>query len=235
MTIQDKQQQEQEEEIKWTLLTIDDLPKIHEINTVAFMEDPYLNYMFHEIPKEERQPFISDIQKAFIKQTIGSNESYCLGDKQKDGIRSVVLMLPPHVPWPEDLWKLYCDKQEEIILNQRKLTSTFDRFLAVEEYFSERFLHHDAIEGYYLLILSTDTRLHGGGLASKLLNVLFEKLDREQKSVYLECTSPKLCGYYEKMGFVAVEKGSLPHIPAELEQKYIPSVTFFKRNPKPSN
>eukprot|EP01133_Synstelium_polycarpum_P016098 gene16098-19155_t len=187
--------------------------------------------MFHEMQVEERPPFITAIQKAFIKQTIGSNESYCLGDKT-NGFNSVCLMLPPGVWWPEDQWEVYTSKQEKL-LKSRQLNDTYDRFMALEEYFSERFEHYNAIDGYYLLILSTDISCRGQGLASKMMELLAEKLDAEQKSCYLECTNPSLVSFYEKHGFTALERNSLPRIPATIDTKYVPAVTFCKRTPKP--
>ncbi|EFA84920.1 hypothetical protein PPL_01913 [Heterostelium album PN500] len=218
--------------VKWTLLTLENLEEILEVNTKSFTQDPYLNYMFHEIDVAERLPFIKAIQKAFIKQTIGSNQSYCLGDITIDGIKSLVLMLPPRVPWPEDLWDIYTKKQEKLLLD-RGLTVTYERFIALEEYFSERFAHYDSIEGYYLLILSTDEKYRGQGLATKIMEVLFEKLDSEQKTCYLECTSAKLVPFYSKLGFTALEKDKLPLVPADINPDLVPSVTFFRRTPKP--
>ncbi|GAM26687.1 hypothetical protein SAMD00019534_098620 [Acytostelium subglobosum LB1] len=209
-----------------------DLQDILNVNAKSFLNDQYLNYMFHEIEKEERAPFIRAIQKAFIKQTIGANQSYCIGDKATDGVRSLALMLPPQVSWPEDLWEVYTQKQEKILLG-RSLTDTYDRFIELEEFFSERFEHFNAIDGYYLLILSTDETYRGQGLANKIMNILVEKLDREQKSCYLECTNSKLLTFYERYGFQALQTTNLPIIPANISLDLVPKVTFFKRMPKP--
>ncbi|KAF2071718.1 hypothetical protein CYY_006963 [Polysphondylium violaceum] len=208
-------------------ITLDQVEKVVDINTTSFALDPYLNYMFYEITDPEtRMMFIRNMQAAFINQTIHFNESYSLSDQ----LQSVMLMIPPENPWPEDLWDVFTESQKTLLL-ERNLTTTYERFMKLEEFFSERFCQYDGISGYYLLVLSTNINYRKQGLASKLLNQVFAKLDREQKKCYIECTDASNIPFYKKHGFEIIGHESLPLV-GDVPLDKVPQITFLSRPPQ---
>ncbi|KYQ89035.1 hypothetical protein DLAC_10259 [Tieghemostelium lacteum] len=202
--------------------------KIIYINTKSFEKDPYVNYMYYEITNEaEKLQFNRYLQGAFVNQTIDYDSSYSLGED----IQTMALLLPPHKPWPEDRWEEFTKHQEKELLS-RGLTTTFERFVQLEEFLSEKFCQFNAIEGYYLLILSTDHRFQGKGLGSKMLNQLFKIFDAEQKSCYLECTSLYMVPFYQKHGFKILGQDMLPKV-GDIPDDKLVKITFLRRDPEP--
>jgi len=209
-------------------IKLNQVEKVVDINTTSFANDPYLNYMFHEVDDPEtRMMFIKNMQAAFINQTIHFNESYSLSDD----LQSVMLMIPPENPWPEDLWDVFTESQKKLLLD-RNLTTTYERFMKLEEFFSEKFCEFDGISGYYLLVLSTNINYRKQGLASKLLNQVFGKLDREGKKCYIECTDHNNIPFYKKHGFQIIGHGTLPHV-GDIPADKVPEITFLSRPPQP--
>ena len=63
--------------------------------------------------------------------------------------------------------------------------------------------------GPYCQILAT-VPAHQGHIGSSLLRDVFDRVDREQMSAYLEATSPRRMALYERHGYISQE---LPRCP----------------------
>ncbi len=78
---------------------------------------------------------------------------------------------------------------------------------------------------WYLAYLGTDPDHQGLGLAGAVLAPVLDRCDREGLAAYLEASKPELIPFYERHGFVIVQRIDLPAGPP---------VWAMRREPRPS-
>ncbi|KAM9966399.1 hypothetical protein ACTFIR_006611 [Dictyostelium discoideum] len=206
----------------------EDMEKVSKINTDSFKEDPYFNYQFFELSKEDKDHFIYEMEEGFMEQLIDFNECVSFDSSFK----CVAMLLPPNVEWDSVKWSKFQKNQSEKLLNKGyKLTN--DRIQKIEDFFGIYYEQYKAVETYYLLTLSTHIEHRKKGLASKLLNHLFKKFDKEHKRCYIECSNDANVQFYLKHGFEILSQHELPHIDGE-NIPDVPKITFMHRLPKSS-
>ncbi|KAK5579956.1 hypothetical protein RB653_009645 [Dictyostelium firmibasis] len=208
------------------LIKREDMERVSKIAGDSFVMDPYFKYMFYELETEDRHKFMFDMERAFVDQIVDFNECYALDPS----FNTIAFILPPSIGWPEDKWDEFTDSQRDLLL-KKGLSVTHERLLKLEEVISIRFEEFDALNCYYLVTLATNIQFRKQGLASKLLNKLFEKFDHEQKRCYIECTNDVNLQFYLKHGFTILGQEKLPHV-GNLTNDNVPQITFMHREPK---
>ncbi|KAN0037839.1 hypothetical protein ACTA71_000010 [Dictyostelium dimigraforme] len=208
------------------LIKREDMERVSEIAGNSFVNDPYFKYMFYELETEDRHGFMFDMERAFVDQIVDFNECYALDST----FNTIAFLLPPSIGWPEDKWDEFTDSQRDLLL-KKGLSVTHERLLKLEEVISIRFEEFDALNCYYLVTLATSIQYRKQGLASKLLNKLFEKFDREQKRCYIECTNDINLQFYLNHGFTILGQEKLPHV-GDVPNDDVPQITFMHRVPK---
>lgn len=75
--------------------------------------------------------------------------------------------------------------------------------------------HHKnaASPHWYLFMIGVDPEYHGKGFASRLINPMLERIDREHLPCYLETTEKIYVPMYEHFGFKIVEFNNLSETP----------------------
>ena len=176
---------------------IEDKPRIGEILTAAFADDPPARWLYPD-ERDFCRDF-PDFVRAFGGDSVELGAAYCV-----EGAHACALWLPPGSEADEAalvdhvVWRIATSRHDEV----------FEVFEALGR-------AHPTEPHWYLPLIGVDPAYQGRGLGSALLRLALERCDREGMPAYLEATCEDNVRLYERHGFrrlSPVRVGSCPTI-----------------------
>ncbi len=168
--------------------TIQDIPKLAKVLTMAFNEDPFINWLVKQ--DTSRQARTTTLFEMFIRHfAIEYGHVYTTDEKN-----TAVLWVPPK-------------KFDSSILKQLTVLPTLMKVIGMN-HLVNRLIGANNIEKYhinephyYLMFIGIDPELKGKGIGTMLINHVLDNCDSERIPAYLEATREDLVDYYKRFGF----------------------------------
>ena len=167
-----------------------DIPALGGLLGRSLADDPLLQWVF---PNNKRR--IKEATRDFAR---------LLKPRIRNGVvttidgKSVAVWTPPSSP-QQSRWERYCESFYMRRTHGRRVH-------LVRDCFQRMALRHPRSPHWYLLALATEEACRGRGLASRLLEEMFVRCDREGQKVVLETSRESNLTYYEKFGFATTDE-----------------------------
>jgi len=168
-----------------------DIPALGALLGRSLYDDPLLRWIF---PDDKRRA-----------QGIGRYFTRLMKPRIRDGVvttidcKSVAVWTPPSPPQQPSLWERYGESFYMRRVHGRRVHIIRDCFQRMAQ-------RHPPTPHWYLLALATEDTCHGQGLASRLLEEMFLRCDKEGQNIVLETSKESNLAYYEKFGFTMTDE-----------------------------
>jgi GNAT superfamily N-acetyltransferase len=173
-----------------------DLPRIAEVLTGAFAEDPVF---VHMLPPDLRRR--EDRLRRFFAMELPRSRAESGAWTTTDGSGAAVWYPPGR--WKPSSW--HTIRQTPGMLRVLgKQAPLAGRVLAAMQQ------HHPQQPHWYLLYLATEAGRQGTGIGTSLLQPVLEQCDRQQLPAYLEATTTRNRALYRRHGFTDLPELVLP-------------------------
>jgi GNAT superfamily N-acetyltransferase len=172
--------------------------------TRAFWTYPILTYYF---PEENLRRSISDSMLAFpIYTCLRYGEVYATS-AQLEG----VAVWSPSEKYPVSFWGILRTVPLRYILGMTH--SGMARMQTVDRFLNDIHKRLVPYNHMYLEILGVDPQFQKQGFSSKLVKPMLQKLDREERTCFLETQDPQDVPIYQHFGFEIVDESAIPESP----------------------
>ena len=177
-----------------------DTPRLLEALARAFYDDPVLSWFF---PDDDRR--LGQIEGFFgmALDRIWSPHDLIY---TTDAVIGAAIWLPPDQWRVSILEQLRMTRPTIAAIGLRDLPRALRGFNLMES-------KHPHERHYYLPIVGVDPDWQGRGLGTALLRPMLDRCDAEAMPAYLEATSPRNRGCYERVGFSATGEFYFPKGP----------------------
>jgi ribosomal protein S18 acetylase RimI-like enzyme len=117
----------------------------------------------------------------------------------------------PSNNYPITFWKMLRSVPISKIFGFGKLGAS--KLKSFNEHIENIHRQHVPFKHWFLQAIGVTPRLHGKGYATKLLNPMLNRIDKEDLPCYLETILEKNVSLYEHFGFKTIDKSNIPETP----------------------
>jgi ribosomal protein S18 acetylase RimI-like enzyme len=169
--------------------TVDDADAMAAVLADAFFDDPLFGWLF---PDPSGRPRVSQAMFAILGRHLylGRGESLC-------GPDVAGFWEPPDAGGDDDLWAEHGAELAAAVEGQVERLGLLGEAMAA---------HHPPDPCWYLPMLGVRPGAQGRGLGGELLAHKLAQIDAVGGAAYLEASSPRSRGLYERHGFELVEE-----------------------------
>eukprot|EP01112_Ceratiomyxa_fruticulosa_P003801 TRINITY_DN14114_c0_g1_i2.p1 TRINITY_DN14114_c0_g1~~TRINITY_DN14114_c0_g1_i2.p1 ORF type:complete len:219 (-),score=35.95 TRINITY_DN14114_c0_g1_i2:146-802(-) len=182
----------------------------------------YTNVLYKDLP--DRTVVLKPSYRAYLEHTKPHGlQFYIHPTGNEDEISCLMVAMPPNIHWPSEEWNKWLERHKQILEEQGK-PELQERYDITEDFWDDCRESLFLEDCFYLVLLATSEDQRGKGLASLLLQHLFDMADKINVGIYIECTEERNLEFYLKRGFKVMQK--LPYPVANDE-----FCSFMKRDP----
>jgi ribosomal protein S18 acetylase RimI-like enzyme len=175
--------------------------RIAEMLARAFYDDPMAQYVFPDAgTRDAKLPNFYEIP---LRYGLHYGEVYAASSN----LEGVAVWLPSE---KSDMtaWRIIL---AGVLFNTMKMgTQAGERIGRLGTFLDRQHKLHVPKKHWYLYVLGVDPSFQGQGNASKLLQPMLERLDKEGLPAYLETNKERNVALYQHFGFEVVEESTLP-------------------------
>jgi ribosomal protein S18 acetylase RimI-like enzyme len=176
--------------------TLADVPRLAAAMARAFYDDPVVGWCWADEPRRMarlQRGFGLFLRRVYLRH----EECYATAD-----LVGAAFWLPP------EAWRLGGFDRVRLIAPMGLVHGrALPRILRLLSFLEARHPHE---RHYYLQFIGVEPERQGRGIGSALLRPMLVRCDRERMPAYLEASSERSRGLYERHGFELVERVDLP-------------------------